>query len=72
MASRQEYELHTKCSQKYKVSLPKAVIQDERSNTKLGFGLTLKLLVRFAEDCGDQEFDPPKEEDSQTLPNSTK
>jgi hypothetical protein len=72
MASRQEYELHTKCSRKYKVSLPKAVIQDERSNTKLGFGLTLKLLVRPAEDCGDQGFDPPEEEDSQTLPNSTK
>jgi hypothetical protein len=72
MASRQEYELHTKWSRKYKVSLPKAVIQDEDSNTKLGFGLTLKLLVHLAQDCGDQGFDPPEEEDSQTLPNSTK
>jgi hypothetical protein len=72
MASRQEYELHTKCSWKYKVSLPKAVIQDECSNTKPGFGLTLKLLVRPAEDCGDQGFGLPEEEDSQTLPNSTK
>jgi hypothetical protein len=63
--------LHTKCSLKYKVSLPKAAIQDEHSNTKLGFGLTLKLLVRPTEDCEDIGFGL-EEEDSQTLPNSPK
>jgi hypothetical protein len=30
-------ELHTKCSRRYKASLPKAVIEDERSTAKLGF-----------------------------------
>jgi hypothetical protein len=70
MASIQKYELHKKCSQKYKVSLPKAVIQYERSNTKLGFGLTLKQPIHPTEDYGDQGFNPPEEEDSQMMPNS--
>jgi hypothetical protein len=35
---------------------------------KLGFGLTLKLLVHPAEDCEDQGFGLPEEEDSSTAP----
>jgi hypothetical protein len=38
----------------------------------LGFGLTLKLLVRHAEDYEDQGCDPPKEEYFQMTPKSTK
>jgi hypothetical protein len=32
-------EMHTKCSRRYKESLPKAGIEDECSTAKLGFKL---------------------------------
>ena len=54
-----------------KISLPKAAIEDECSNTKLRFSLTLKLLVRPAEENGDQGFGPPEDEDPQMLLNSS-
>ena len=38
---------------------------------KLGFSLTLKLLVWPAEDNGDQGFDPPEDEDPQMLLDSS-